>query len=139
MTPPCSAPLSSIWNVSPADLDAVIYNQTLIAATKAALEAYVRALALELGPRGFRVNLLRFSTVVTPAMRQVYSHEALEQTVETHRKLLPAGRMCTVEEVARMVSFLASPEAEFFNGATIDFSGGMTLGLAEFLLGRGHG
>ena len=29
MTPPCSAPLSSIWNVSPADLDAVIYNQTL--------------------------------------------------------------------------------------------------------------
>jgi NAD(P)-dependent dehydrogenase (short-subunit alcohol dehydrogenase family) len=39
----------------------------LIAATKGALDGYMRALALELGPKGYRVNLLKFSTVITPA------------------------------------------------------------------------
>ena len=116
--------------------ESLILDCGLIAATKAALESYIRALALELGPQGYRVNLLKFSTVITPAMRKVYSHEALEHTVNAHRTLLPAGRMCTVEQVGRVVSFLAGPDAEYFNGATIDFSGGMSLGLAEVLLGR---
>jgi NAD(P)-dependent dehydrogenase (short-subunit alcohol dehydrogenase family) len=35
----------------------------------------------------------------------------------------PAGRLCSPEEVARFVAFLASPDAEWFNGATIDFTG----------------
>jgi NAD(P)-dependent dehydrogenase (short-subunit alcohol dehydrogenase family) len=108
----------------------------LIAATKASLQAYVKSLALELGPRGHRVNLLKFSTVITPAMRVVYGEDALAHVERVHARMLPAGRMCTVEEVARVVRFLVSDQAEFFNGATIDYSGGMTLGLAELLLGR---
>lgn len=110
----------------------------LIAATKGALQAYVKALALELGPAGHRVNVLKFSTVVTPAMTRVYGVDALARVEATHARMLPAGRMCTVDEVARVVSFLAGPDAAFFNGATIDFSGGMTLGLAELLLGTGR-
>lgn len=116
--------------------ESLILDCGLIAATKAALETYVKALAAELGPRGFRVNLLKFSTVITPAMRVVYGHEALERIEAVHRRMLPAGRMCTTAEVARVVSFLAGPDAEFFNGATIDFSGGMSLGLADLVLGR---
>lgn len=116
--------------------ESLILDCGLIAATKAALETYVKALAAELGPRGFRVNLLKFSTVITPAMRTVYSHEAMAHIEAVHRRLLPAGRMCTTEEVARVVSFLAGPDAEFFNGATVDFSGGMSLKLADLMLGR---
>lgn len=110
----------------------------LIRATKGALEGYVQALALELGPRGMRVNLLKFSTVVTPAVRRVYGEDALDRVEAVHERILPNGALCTVEEVARVVSFLAGPDAAYFNGATIDFSGGMALGLADALLGRGR-
>ena len=117
--------------------ESLIADCALIAATKGALESYVKSLAMELGPRGHRVNLLKFSTVVTPAMRKVYGDDALAHIERVHQKMLPAGRMCTTPEVGRVIAWLASEEADFFNGATIDFSGGMTLGLAELLLGRG--
>ena len=51
MTPPCSAPLSSIWNVSPADLDAVIYNQTLRAGNRPRLPDSLFNLMLPLDSR----------------------------------------------------------------------------------------
>lgn len=111
----------------------------LIAATKAALEGYVRALALELGPLGYRVNLLRFPTVITPAVEVVYGKEELDRIVALHQRMIPAGRMCTVDEVGRLVGLLAEPETEWFNGASIDFTGGMTLGMAELLLGATRG
>ena len=114
--------------------DSLVGGLGLIAAAKGALEAYVRALALELGPLGHRVNLLKFPTVVTPAVRKVYGDAALDRIVATHLKMIPAGRMCTVEEVARFVTVLAGDAGEWFNGATIDYSGGLTLGLAGLLL-----
>ncbi len=116
--------------------ESLIRDCGLIAATKGALTAYVRSLALELGPRGYRVNLLKFSTVVTPAMRTVYGEDAIAHITRVHERLMPAQRMCTVDEVGRVVSFLAGDDAEYFNGAVLDFSGGMTLGLADMVLGR---
>jgi NAD(P)-dependent dehydrogenase (short-subunit alcohol dehydrogenase family) len=109
-------------------------NTGLISASKAALEMYVRYLAVELGPLGHRVNLLKFGTVMTPALRHVYSPEALARLEEAHARMNPAGRMCTVEEVARFVSVLTGEDAAWFNGATIDFSGGMTLKLMDLVL-----
>ena len=114
--------------------DSLVGGLGLIAAAKGALEAYVRTLALELGPLGHRVNLLKFPTVVTPAVRKVYGDAALDRIVATHLKMIPAGRMCTVDEVARFVTVLAGDAGEWFNGATIDYSGGLTLGLAGLLL-----
>ncbi|RKH32981.1 SDR family oxidoreductase [Corallococcus praedator] len=109
-------------------------NTGLISAAKAALEMYIRYLAVELGPKGHRVNLLKFGTVMTPALRHVYSPEALAQLEQRHAAMNPAGRMCTVEEVARFVSVLTGDEAGWFNGATIDFTGGMTLRLLDLVL-----
>ena len=114
--------------------ESLILNCGLIAAAKAALETYVRCLALELGPQGYRVNLLKFPTVNTHAVRKVYGEEAMDHVERVHRRMIPAGRMCTVEEVARVVAFLASDAGEWFNGATIDYTGGMTLGLADILI-----
>lgn len=109
-------------------------NTGLISASKAALEMYVRYLAVELGPLGHRVNLLKFGTVMTPALKHVYSPEALARLEATHSRMNPAGRMCTVEEVARFVTVLVGEDAAWFNGATIDFSGGMTLRLMDLVL-----
>lgn len=114
--------------------ESLVHGLGLVAAAKASLESYVRTLALELGPLGHRVNLLKFSTVITPAVRRVYGEEALGRVVATHEKMIPAGRLGTVEEVARLVSLLAGDAGEWFNGATIDYSGGLTLGLADLLL-----
>ena len=116
-------------------LDAsILHNCGLVAASKAALEVYVRHLALELGPRGHRVNLLKFPTIITPAVEKVYGPEVLARLEDAHRRMIPAGRMCTLEEVAALVSFLAGDRAEWFNGATIDFTGGMTQSLLDVLL-----
>ena len=114
--------------------DTLLHNTGLITAAKAALEIYVRHLAVELGPRGHRVNLLRFGTVLTPAVRHVYAQAALAQLEAEHARLIPAGRMCTVEEVARFVPLLLRDEADWFNGATIDFTGGMNLRLLDRVL-----
>jgi NAD(P)-dependent dehydrogenase (short-subunit alcohol dehydrogenase family) len=108
----------------------------LIAASKAALEMYVRYLALELGPRGHRVNVLKFATVITPAVAKVYGEDELARVERIHREMIPARRMCTTGEVGRFVSLLLDERAEWMNGATIDFTGAMTQSLLDVLLRR---
>lgn len=108
----------------------------LVAASKAALEMYVRHLALELGPRGHRVNLLKFATVVTPAVERVYGRDELERIEAVHREIIPARRMCTTDEVGRFASLLLDERAEWLNGATLDYTGGMTQSLLDFVLVR---
>src|SRR5262245_31136321 len=84
--------------------DHVLHNCGLVAAAKAALQIYARYLAIELGAFGHRVNLLQFGTVVTPALETVMGPQALARQDAVHRQMIPAGRMQTVEEVARFVS-----------------------------------
>ncbi len=114
--------------------DSLLDNCGLIGAAKAALEMYVRQLALELGPLGFRVNVLKFGTVVTPALERVMGPQAMNRLAAVHREMIPAGRMCSLEEVGEMVSVLARKETAWFNGSTIDFTGGMTLRLLDLAL-----
>ncbi|PYO40065.1 MAG: oxidoreductase [Gemmatimonadetes bacterium] len=114
--------------------DSLLNNTGLVAAAKAALQMYVRHLAIELGPLGHRVNLLKFGTIITPAVRTVMGPEALARLNAIHRELIPAGRMGTAEDVARFVSVLARGETHWLNGATIDFTGGMMLRLLDVVL-----
>jgi NAD(P)-dependent dehydrogenase (short-subunit alcohol dehydrogenase family) len=108
----------------------------LVAASKAALETYVRHLALELGPLGHRVNMLKFASVITPAATVVYWADALGRIEAAHRRMIPAGRMCTTDEVGRFVSLLLDDRAEWINGATLDFTGAMTQSLLDLVLVR---
>jgi NAD(P)-dependent dehydrogenase (short-subunit alcohol dehydrogenase family) len=107
--------------------DSLVDGCAVIAAAKAALEAYVRALAVELGPLGYRTNLLKFSAVVTPALRRVLGDAGAEMAAKVHGDLSPSGRACTAEEVGEFVSVLAGPKVAWMNGATIDFTGGTSL------------
>ena len=128
------APNSRLLGLTNVLHDSLLHNCGLIAAAKAALQMYVRHLALELGPLGHRVNLLKFGTVITPALRRVLGPEAMKHVEEAHRDMTPAERMCTLEEVGRFVSLLTRDEAAWLNGATIDFTGGMTLRLLDLVL-----
>jgi NAD(P)-dependent dehydrogenase (short-subunit alcohol dehydrogenase family) len=113
--------------------ESLLHNSGLIAGAKAALDMYVRQLALELGPLGHRVNVLKFGTVLTPALRTLLGPERIAHVEAMHRMMVPAGRMCTAEEVGRGVSLLLREEATWFNGATIDFTGGVTLRLMDIV------
>jgi NAD(P)-dependent dehydrogenase (short-subunit alcohol dehydrogenase family) len=128
------APKAQLLGLTNALHDEVLHNCGLVAAAKSALQSYVRYLAVELGPFGHRVNLLQFGTVITPAVRTVLGPLALERMEEVHAQMIPAGRMCTVEEVARFVSLLMRDECAWFNGTTIDFMGGMTLRLFDMVM-----
>jgi NAD(P)-dependent dehydrogenase (short-subunit alcohol dehydrogenase family) len=114
--------------------DSLLHNCGLVAAAKAALQMYVRHLALELGPHGHRVNLLKFGSIVTPALARVLGPAGVERLDASIREMIPAGRSCTFEDVGRIVTFLARDEGEWFNGATIDYTGGMTLRLLDVIL-----
>jgi NAD(P)-dependent dehydrogenase (short-subunit alcohol dehydrogenase family) len=129
------APGARLFGLTNSLHDSQLHNTGLIAASKAALEMYVRYLAMEMGPLGHRVNLLKFGTVITPALARVLGPGAMEHLEEVHRRMIPAGRMCTLEEVGRLLALLATSEdAAWFNGATIDFTGGMTLRLLDLVL-----
>jgi NAD(P)-dependent dehydrogenase (short-subunit alcohol dehydrogenase family) len=114
--------------------DSVVRGTALIAATKATLGVYVRHLARELGPRGYRVNLVKFGGVITPAVEKTFSGGKLDRLTRVLHRANPTGLITSVDEVARFVSYLAGPHATRFNGATIDFTGGESQGLFDALI-----
>jgi len=89
-------------------------------ATKAALLAYVRTLAIESARRGVTVNYVAPGFVDTEMMAPFAAYrKATEGRV-------PAGRFANPEEIAAVAAFLASPEASYVNGAYIPVDGGLT-------------
>ena len=107
---------------------------SVIAASKAALETYVRHLAMELGPEGYRVNALKFGTVETAALKWIFPAEVWDAVKDIHHRMHPAGRMITLEEVGRFVSVLATEEGAWFNSAIIDLTGGQMHGVYQQLM-----
>ena len=95
-----------------------------IGASKAALEALVRALAQELGPRGIRVNTVSAGVVDTDALTHFPNREEL---LENFAKRTPAGPKLTPEDVAGAVYLLCLPEAAMINGHTLVVDGGFCI------------
>jgi len=128
------APGCHLLGLSNPMVDTVMRNTALIAATKAALDVYVRHLAHELGPRGHRVNLLKFGAVITPALETTFGEPGVRRLRRVLERAIPARRLSTLDEVARFVAVLAGDAAAWFNGATIDFTGGETQGMFDALM-----
>ena len=101
----------------------VLENYTLVGTSKAALEALVRYLAVELAPRGIRVNAVSARVVETGALEHFPNRE--EMLASGARN--PAGRIVTPEDVAGVVAFLCSPDAEMIRGQTVVIDGGWSL------------
>lgn len=102
----------------------VIPEYGAIGVSKAALESLVRSLAVELLPRGVRVNAVSAGLVDVPSVRLHPRHDELAR-----RSVERAGRLGTAQDVANVVLFLVSPLAAWITGQTVVADGGMSLAL----------
>ncbi len=105
----------------------VLPDYVSVGASKAALEAVARYLAVELAPLGIVVNAVSPGIVLTEALKHFSAVRQDADLIARARKLTPAGRLVTPEDVAGVVAFLCSPAAEMIRGQVITVDGGYTL------------
>lgn len=103
---------------------APIEHSSAYAATKASVVALSKAAAIELGPKGIRVNMVHPGGIETKMATQ-------GQGVPESYNSVPLGRIGQSDEIARAVAFLASDESSYCTGTEIVVDGGMTLGSSE--------
>jgi enoyl-[acyl-carrier protein] reductase III len=114
---------SSIVGISSLGSQRVLENYTLVGTSKAALEALVRYLGVELAPRGIRVNAVSAGVVETGALDHFPNREAMLDMGARN----PVGRLVSPEDVAAAVAFLCSPDAAMVCGQTLVVDGGYSL------------
>jgi enoyl-[acyl-carrier protein] reductase III len=102
----------------------VLENYALVGTSKAALESVVRYLAVELAPRGIRVNAVSGGIVETEALDHFPNRE---QMLHDARSRTPAGRMVEAGDIADAVLFLCGPHSKMICGQTIVVDGGFSL------------
>lgn len=109
----------TIINVSSINAREPVAEAAVYSATKAAVGAITKALALELGPQGIRVNAVAPGVTLTErhlATSDDVRHIVIDRT--------PLGRLGTPEEIAAVVAFLASRDASWITGEIITVTGG---------------
>ncbi len=96
----------------------------ILGASKAAVESLTRTLAVELAPKGIRVNVVCGGPVDTDALRMLPDYEKL---IAHTIKFSPGGRMGQPDDIAGVVSFLCSDDARWIYGQTLIVDGGLSL------------
>jgi enoyl-[acyl-carrier protein] reductase III len=114
---------SSIVAISSLGAQRVLENYILVGTSKAALESLVRYLAVELAPRGIRVNAVSGGVVETGALEHFPNREAMLEAGASN----PVGRLVSPEDIAGAVAFLCGPDADMVRGQTLIVDGGFSL------------
>jgi NAD(P)-dependent dehydrogenase (short-subunit alcohol dehydrogenase family) len=91
--------------------------------TKAGVTMLARQLAVEWGPMGVRSNAVLPGFIYTPMVKTMYDTPGVS---ERRAAIVPSGRIGTPDDVAKVVAFLASPQAAYVNGAEVLVDGGVT-------------
>ncbi len=115
---------SAIVAISSLGSTRVLPGYTAVGASKAAMEAIVRYLAVELAPAGIRVNAVSAGVVDTGALEHFPMREEM---LRSAKEDTPAGRMVTVDDVAAAVRFLLSEDSSMVRGHTLVVDGGYSL------------
>ena len=117
-------PGSTILAISSQGAERAVPYYSMVGASKGALESFSRHLAVELAPRGIRVNILRPGSVMTDAWKSLpEGKKRLEDTIGRS----PIHRLVTTEEVARTAQFLCSDASAGIVGQTIVVDGGVSI------------
>jgi NAD(P)-dependent dehydrogenase (short-subunit alcohol dehydrogenase family) len=94
---------------------------------KAAIEGLTRALAVEYGPRGIRVNAVAPGSVETERYAEFLASHDAAHIADEMRRIHPLGRVARASEVADAVAYLLSDDSTFITGAVVPVDGGRTV------------
>jgi NAD(P)-dependent dehydrogenase (short-subunit alcohol dehydrogenase family) len=125
-----SGTTGAIVNLSSHQAQRPVPGALAYATAKAAVEGLTRALAVEYGARGIRVNAVAPGSIVTSRFHEEYVAQPAEVAARIDLELArlhPIGRAGRPEEVAAAVVHLLSDDASFITGATVPVDGGRTV------------
>lgn len=107
-----------------------------LGAAKAAIEAWVRYMALEFAGQGINVNAVNGGIIETESSAYFYNVPGMAP-LDKVLPLIPKGRMGSAQEVADVIAFLLSPAAEYLTGQTLVVDGGLSIVSPPFLTDMG--
>ena len=100
---------------------------SIYSASKAAVRNLARSWIIDLRDRGIRVNVVSPGVVPTPGYNGLgLSAEDIQAFIDLQVKTIPLGRIGMTDEIAKVVTFLASDDSSFINGVELFVDGGMT-------------
>lgn len=114
---------SIVFTASAAGVYRVSMGNGIYATTKCGIDAFMRTVALELGPKGIRCNSVNPGMVETALIGSF-----TEEQKEKERQNYPLRRFAQPEDIANGIAFLLSDASSFVTGTALKIDGGMTLG-----------
>ena len=116
---------SAIVNISSIVGLVPLRNQCAFAAAKAGVNNFTQAIAMELAPKGIRVNAICPGTIGIACTNELWKENSAMAGLLSH---IPMGRQGTPEEIANVTAFVASDASSYMTGAVIPVDGGWTCG-----------
>ncbi len=117
----------SIVAISSPGAGRVLPDYVVVGASKAAIEAVTRYLAVELAPKNIVVNAVSPGMVLTEALQHFEMVRSDVHLAEKATSITPAGRLVVPQDIAEVVAFLCSPAASMIRGQVITVDGGAAL------------
>ena len=117
----------AIVTISSPGAGRVLPDYVVVGASKAAIEAITRYLAVELAPKNIVVNAVAPGMVLTEALQHFEMVRSDAHLADKARAITPAGRLVDPQDIANVVAFLCTPEAAMIRGQVITVDGGASL------------